>query len=281
VRTSRSGEQSDHSINERQLEQPLVALAAKAQLARQTSAKRRSEAHRAHGRSLELRPFAFILEEDPELAEGLQPAAQRAVMQAFRAPVMFVEAPRWNPPQLDPATTYGLLLLDGLLLRRAQVGRAVASELLGSGDVLRPWQEPFTLDSVAPVIEWRVLAPARIAVLDQRVTRLIGQHPELTISFSGRLFRRARYVEFMRAISHLPKVEHRLLAMLWHLASNWGRVTRAGVLVPFRLTHQILGEMVGAQRPTVTTAMHRLHNRGEVVLTDGGYLLPGEPPVLG
>jgi acetylornithine deacetylase/succinyl-diaminopimelate desuccinylase-like protein len=70
----------------------------------------------------------------------------------------------------------------------------------------------------------------------------------------------------------------KLLATLWHLASNWGRVTPEGVYIPFRLTHEVLGEILGAKRPSVTTAMTQLQRRGEIAIgAGGGYLLKGNP----
>jgi CRP-like cAMP-binding protein len=80
------------------------------------------------------------------------------------------------------------------------------------------------------------------------------------------------------ALSHLTRVEDKLLATLWHLAGSWGRVTADGVTMPFRLTHEVLGEIIGAQRPSVTQAMGQLQQRGEVIrMADGRYLLTGEP----
>ena len=54
------------------------------------------------------------------------------------------------------------------------------------------------------------------------------------------------------AILALPRVESRVLAILWHLADVFGSVNADGVLVPLKLTHERLGRLVGAQRPTVT-----------------------------
>ncbi len=72
-----------------------------------------------------------------------------------------------------------------------------------------------------------------------------------------------------------------MLATLWHLASNWGYVTRNGVCMPFRLTHQALGEIVGARRPSVTSAMRRLREDGRIVReARGGYILTGDPQQL-
>lgn len=220
----------------------------------------------------------FILQEDPDLAEGLPAQVRRAATDALRAHVIVAERPTWEPPRLDPETSYGLLVLDGLLGRRVRVGRAVSTELLGSGDILRPWVEPCLWNLIPPKFEWRVFRPTRLAVLDARITRLIGQRPELIISFSGRVFRRAQYAEYIMAVTRFRHVEHRLLATLWHLASNWGYVTPEGVGMPFHLTHEVLGEIIGARRPSVTTAMQRLQRRGHIApALNGGYVLAGDP----
>lgn len=219
-----------------------------------------------------------ILEAEPDLAEGLSPEDRRSAVRAFRAPVIFAGRPRWEPPAYDPERTYGLLVLDGLLGRRVKVGPAVAMELLSCGDILRPWDEPALWELVPPELDWRVFRPTRLAVLDERITTLIGRRPQLVINFSGRLLRRARSVSYLMAITHQTRVEDKLLATLWHLASTWGRVTREGVMVPFRLTHEVLGEILGAQRPSVTTALGRLQEAGQVRRApEGGYLLLQDP----
>ena len=66
--------------------------------------------------------------------------------------------------------------------------------------------------------------------------------------------------------------------LFWHLASRFGRVRADGVVVPLRLTHSILAELVAAQRPTVTSALSALAKRGRVRSLDGAWLLTGDPP---
>jgi hypothetical protein len=52
-----------------------------------------------------------------------------------------------------------------------------------------------------------------------------------------------------------------------------------GVTVPLRVTHQILAGVVGAQRPSVTTALGNLRRAGLVERRpDGSWLLHGGPP---
>lgn len=240
-----------------------------------------------HGRLRGLSEFAFeddtvhILEEDPDLAADLTPADRFAASRLLKARVMQVTSRHWDPPGLDPARTFGLLVMDGLLGRRVQVGRGVSTELLSFGDILRPWDKPTLLNLVPPKLGWRVFRPTRLAVLDAQITAVIGRRPELIVAFSGRLLRRARHTAHLMAIGHHARVEDRLLLTLWHLASNWGRVTPEGVSVPFRLTHEVLGEIIGAQRPSVTMAVGVLRRRGELIRRDDGYyVLTGSPQEL-
>jgi hypothetical protein len=80
------------------------------------------------------------------------------------------------------------------------------------------------------------------------------------------------------AICQLPRVEERLLALMWWLAESWGRVTSVGTLLPVAMTHDVLGALVGARRPTVTLAIGELVERGAIARQDRGWLLLEAPP---
>jgi hypothetical protein len=82
-----------------------------------------------------------------------------------------------------------------------------------------------------------------------------------------------------RAAQHFLRVEHRLLTTLWHLAAMWGRVTPRGTLVPFRLTHEMLAGIIGAQRPATTMGIRSLTEQGRLLRDDKRrYVLLGDPP---
>lgn len=66
--------------------------------------------------------------------------------------------------------------------------------------------------------------------------------------------------------------------LFWHLADRWGRVRPDGLIVPLRLTHTILADLVAARRPTVSVSLSDLTKRGLVVSTEDGWLLSGKPP---
>jgi hypothetical protein len=85
-------------------------------------------------------------------------------------------------------------------------------------------------------------------------------------------------VAIQLAICQLPRVEERLMALLWWLAEVWGHVTSVGTIVPLTMTHDVLGALVGARRPTVTLALGELVDRGAIARQDHGWLLLEPPP---
>jgi len=223
-------------------------------------------------------PIVHLLRADPDLAEDMPPEAREAAMEAIRVRTFKVPKGRWKPPELEHGAT-GLLLLDGLMVRTLTLGRVSSSEVVGPTDIIRPWENDL-LPSLAPgVTDWRVLEQARVGLLDARATQLVGRWPELCAAIGGRLLRRSRSLAYLMAAQHFIRVEDRLLATLWHLASMWGRVTPQGTVVPFRLTHEMLASIIGAQRPTTTTAIHSLSRQERLARDDRRYyVLLGDPP---
>jgi CRP/FNR family transcriptional regulator, cyclic AMP receptor protein len=222
-----------------------------------------------------------LLDADPELARGLDPRRIREVSQ--RLFVRTIEVPRgpWSPSRaLSSGTSpIGLLVLDGLLVREAIVGDHPCAELLGPGDLLRAWDDSDAEVLLPRSVEWNALTGVRLAVIDQALAVRAAQWPEIFASLVERAARRAERLVVMQAIGHLTRVDDRLLALLWCLAERWGRVVPGGVLVNLRLPHRTLAGMVGARRPSVTTALGQLIARGEIERrADGGWVLRGAPP---
>lgn len=219
-----------------------------------------------------------LLQEDPDLAERMPPDARFQAMGIVRARVFGVPKGVWDPPEIDHGAT-GLLLLRGLMVRTLELGSVSSSEIVGPTDIIRPWENDLIPSVVPSLTSWRVLEAAQVALLDGRVTALIGRWPELSAAVVGRLLRRSRSLAYLMAAQHFVRVEDRLLATLWHLASMWGRVTARGTVVPFRLTHAMLAEIVGAQRPTTTVAIRSLTEQGRLLRDDERrYVLLGKPP---
>jgi CRP-like cAMP-binding protein len=223
-----------------------------------------------------------VLREDPALAAALDPAEFEVAAQHLVAGELRVPAGTWVPdhPLGTSPGDLGFLVLDGLLTRETVVGRHVTAELLGPGDLLRPWDDPGEAPD-APVEShsgWRVLEPVRLAVLDARFATLSGRLPTVTSELMSRTLRRSRLLALLLALSAMPRLDARLLALLWHLADRFGTVSPEGTVVPLPLTHATLGKLVGAQRPSVTSAIGALEERGFVRRTTEGFLLLGDPP---
>jgi hypothetical protein len=222
-----------------------------------------------------------LLEADPDLGALLSDArraeAERElVVRTHRLPI----GP-WDISRLSSASAdhVGLLILDGVLARELLVADQISVELLGPGDLVRPWQGT-TRATLLPVdAMWSVLSTLTVAVLDRRFAAEAARYPEISAALFDRLGERSLRLATTQAISQLTRVDRRLKALFWHLAERWGRVSGDGVVVPLALTHRILGQLVGARRPTVSTALSELAERAELVRrADGSWLLRGDPP---
>src|SRR3954465_9340742 len=222
-----------------------------------------------------------LLDVDPDLGGLLnqtrrEQAERELVVRTHRLPVGPWDVSPWPGP---PPAPVGLLIIDGILSRELVVADHVSAELLGPGDLVRPWQ-PTSRTGLLPVdAVWTVLSPLTVAVLDRRFAAEMTRYPEITAALFDRLSERSLRLATTQAISQLTRVDQRLKALFWHLAARWGRVSGDGVIVPLALTHRILGQLVGARRPTVSTALSELAEREELTRRpDGSWLLRGDPP---
>lgn len=215
------------------------------------------------------------------MVEHLDAEHQALARQHLVAELLVVKAGTWVPTsafQSEPGHL-GLLILDGLLTRDVIMEKPLATELVGRGDVLRPADRDGQDAPIPFDIAWRVLQPARIAVLDAKFTRAAGHWPAVIEFILKGTSNRAHSLAISLAISHLRHVDTRILVLMWYLADRWGKVRPDGVLIPLRLTHETLARLVGAQRPSVTTALRRLAEEGRMTRSpERQWLLHGDPP---
>ncbi len=228
--------------------------------------------------------LCHVLVEDPDLAEAIpterrDQAVERCVVPTLNLPPGSASMRAVDAFAIDALADDGIgfLVLDGLMIRRVGIDGRFGVELIGEGDVLRPWQAE---DAPTLPLEgcWSVLESARLAMLDGNFTRLSGEFPELAGRLFERAIRRSRRLVANIAIIHQARVDDRLHMLFWHFAARWGRVRSDGTLLPLRLTHVVLADLVAAQRPTVTSALAELGRRGLVRAVDDGWLLSGEAP---
>jgi CRP/FNR family transcriptional regulator, cyclic AMP receptor protein len=225
--------------------------------------------------SAEGRRTIRLLDYDPELGATLRP--ERREEARATAEATLVELGR-GAHTLDALTdgqdaAYGVLVLDGLLNRTVMVDGVTSAQLLGRGDLVRIGGDRHD-ELVAATISWMAIEPLAVALLDERFLLTVRRWPELVAALFERVAAQDERREIHRALSQLPRVEDRLHGLLWLLAERWGRVTPDGVVLRLRLTHELLGQLVGAKRPTVSLALKELEVRGSIHRpAEGGWLL--------
>jgi hypothetical protein len=221
--------------------------------------------------------LCYVLEEDAELAEAIEPGLRSVARQSVVAREIQLAPGAWRSRPAAASDGLGLLLLEGVLLHRIGVEERFGAELLGAGDLLRAPDRPGET-TLSMTNDWLVLEAARLAVLDDRFERQLAQFPQLAGRLVSRAVARSRQLTVNMAIVHQARVDVRLHMLMWHLAGRWGRVRADGVVVPLHLTHAVLSDLVAARRPTVTSALSELGRRGVVRAVDEGWLLCGDPP---
>ncbi len=224
-----------------------------------------------HGRTVRL------LDADPELGDQMRPDRRHEASEAIRVRVIELPRGEWDCDAATGPADFGHLLVSGAIAREVALEDIVSSELLGAGDLLAPpgasWQDQLP----GQQLRRQVLAAARVAVLDTTAAAAMCRFPEITAALMARLGAQSERLSTLKAIAQLNSVERRVLALLRHLAGRWGRMTPRGVVIPLTVSHRLLGELIGARRPTVSVAVASLGRNGAVQrLQDGTWLLTAE-----
>jgi CRP/FNR family transcriptional regulator, cyclic AMP receptor protein len=170
----------------------------------------------------------------------------------------------WHPPAASGAGSnwLGLLVLDGFLSLESGYGPESALEIVGPGDLLRPWDEDLEYPLPAIAHQWRALTPTTIALLDDEFAARIAAWPALTSEIFARAGRRARWLTARLAVSQQIHIRDRILCLFSRLAIRWGTTVADGAIVPIPVTHEQIAGLIGAQRPSVTIAAGELSSEG-------------------
>jgi CRP/FNR family transcriptional regulator, cyclic AMP receptor protein len=218
-----------------------------------------------------------LLECDPDLAEGLAEEERAIATQALPVRVASLKKGPWHPDSKSPEPGHlGYLIVKGLLVRRIEVAQGSSIELLGRGELLRPWQEDTSSFCRST---WEVVEPTTVAQLGPQLTRCLGRWPVLVSNLMDRGIRRSRALAADAAAANIVGLEERLLTALWQLAETWGEARADGIHLSIRLPHRLLAELMGARRPSITSALAELKVAGKLSsASDGFWVLCGDPP---
>jgi CRP/FNR family transcriptional regulator, cyclic AMP receptor protein len=212
---------------------------------------------------------------DIELFAGLDEAALAAAVDGLRSTRVAAGS------ELDVAATGALCCV----VAAGRLALAVIAEdrertigMLEQGDLLVRPMEPWAASQ--PQVRCFAIEDALVHLVDRARMAAWMREPALAAGLVQVLSAQIAERELAVAIALEPRVERRLLLKLRQLAERWGRVTPEGIRLDLRLTHQELANMVGAVRESVTIALGRLAEAGEIEVRNRTLTIrvPDQPP---
>jgi CRP/FNR family transcriptional regulator, cyclic AMP receptor protein len=128
------------------------------------------------------RERALVLEEDRALCDVVVPGLVRQALHASMAGVVRRRPGSWDAARDSGLARggFGLLVLEGVLVRRVGVEGRFGAELLSTGDLLRPWQHDGEAGALPFEMTWRIVAPLRLAVLDKAWAMRMASFPDVS-----------------------------------------------------------------------------------------------------
>jgi CRP/FNR family transcriptional regulator, cyclic AMP receptor protein len=214
----------------------------------------------------------------PELASRAPSSAVERLRESFSVPYVVLTAgtfAHWPVPRGVSA----LILISGFALREVHLMGRSGVHLLGPGDVIVTTPVLEAAASVPRDASWRALTQVKAATIDERAERVLGQIPGATATLMERLLQRSRDQELLAAISRIRGLQSRLLILFWCLADRWGRREGGRVVLPLPLSHDILADLVSAERPSVSQALRSLARTGVLARrSDRSWVLTSAPP---
>jgi Crp-like helix-turn-helix domain len=151
-----------------------------------------------------------------------------------------------------------VLVADGLVVLRSSVpgsGRRTITCHAGEGALVLPPEEDESLVALTAAAIVPIDARDRDRLLDSPAAARL-----LVDGLAETLRQKQAAVASLSRLHHVDRVREKLL----ELAREHGRVGRDGIRLDFPLTHDLLGEMTGSARETVTRALDELQRQGFV-----------------
>lgn len=216
-----------------------------------------------------LRGHVDLFDLDPELVSG---ATGPLLLRLFSLSRGHVQA----PPALGRALNHPFLVVKGVLRKDLSVCGRRSAELVAPGDCVTFDRDPI-VETLAAHAEWVALEDTLLAALNPGEACPANLAQTITSALVVRATDRADRLALQHAICSHVRVDVRLLAYLWYLADRFGVVTPNGIRLNLALTHSTLAQLIGARRPTVTTAIRRLIEQDFVRRDGRDFVLLGGP----
>ncbi|MGO9902134.1 MAG: helix-turn-helix domain-containing protein [Solirubrobacteraceae bacterium] len=195
---------------------------------------------------------------------------------AIPLPLLVIERGEEVNRALGDGRAFAALVLDGMLLQSLSVGGHGGIRLIGPGDLLSLIEPPRS--GLLSSGSCRTTVATRVVLFEREILLAARRWPLLVAGLHARAADQANRLLAQMLICQMPRVDERVLSLLWLLAESWGQLTPAGMKLPVVLTHGTIGGLIGARRPTVTLAIGELVDRGALLRQEGGGWLLLERP---
>lgn len=215
----------------------------------------------------------------PEIVALIAPDDRQLVRDALVVPAMYAKGGELGTLLATAPSACDFVIVEGIVLKQTRyAGRAL--ELLGPGDVLAPPLTPTRQAQVRATSAYQAHGRATLAVIDGHFRAAARRWPQLSDVLHDRLACQTHRASAHLAILHIARAEDRIRALFNDLAERFGHVTPDGIKIDIDLTHDLIGQLIGSRRPTVTLALERLSVANELTKhRDGRWQLntPRDP----
>jgi CRP-like cAMP-binding protein len=173
--------------------------------------------------------------------------------------------------ELDPWNVKLLVVDEGIVaLVTAAGSQQTVIALARQGDLLAP---PTREEQIRALTDARLIAVSPDAY--ERLLGIPGVARALLESLLEALDQRQQSLAGTRG-THAERLQE----TLYRLARDYGRVCTEGVEIDLPLTHELLGQMVGSARETVSGTLARFQREGLLVRNGRTYRLSVAPHIL-
>lgn len=124
------------------------------------------------------------------------------------------------------------------------------------------------------------LVDSRVTVITDRLYESLLEAPGAAVvllrGIEAAVRQKQRTIRALACPHHVDRLREKLL----QLAVDHGRVGRVGIVLQLPITHELLGEMIGSSRETVTRAVDALEHEGFLRRPGRSYVLCMSPEAL-
>jgi CRP/FNR family transcriptional regulator, cyclic AMP receptor protein len=208
-----------------------------------------------------------------EFFKKLSVAALRD-LESMEFPTLYQPGMQLFSEKCTPAGIFIVVSGEVKLSINSSDGKRLILSIAKAGEVLGLTS---TLSGLPSEMTAEVLYPARIAVIERdQFIAYMGRHPEVYQVVTQELSLQYKVAcEQLRTVALSGSAPEKLARLLLDWSEN-GQKTEAGTRVRFSLTHEEIGEFIGASRETVTRTLSSFKSRRLVAFHGSILTIPSK-----